>query len=110
MGFLIQCPKATVDELQEFYKHIEIKYIQFYLHIYVTFYKGRSISFTEFFVQAIVIYAHTNKIKHQDNSGIKKRKIHFFSMCCKLLIKKMIPPFLILIFQLTFASKRTPCP
>ena len=50
MGFLIQCPTATVDELQEIYTHIEIKYIQFYLHIYVTFYKGRSISFTEFFV------------------------------------------------------------
>lgn len=28
---------------QEIYKHIEIKYIQFYIHIYVTFYKGRSI-------------------------------------------------------------------
>lgn len=50
MEFLIQCPKVTMDELQEIYKHIEIKYIQFYIHIYVTFYKGRSISFTEFFV------------------------------------------------------------
>lgn len=50
MGFLIQCPKVTMDELQEIYNHIEIKCIQFYIHIYVTFYKGRSISSTEFFV------------------------------------------------------------
>lgn len=43
----MQCSKAAMDKLQEIYKHLEIKYVPFYMH----FYRGRkSVYFTEFSV------------------------------------------------------------